>query len=58
MSHKMAGLAKLHKSLPLVAKAHSGLRQLMTSKNPFKSDEKCFLSHLKSSFCSQDIQTF
>ena len=22
---------------------------------PFKNDEKCFLFHLKSSFCSQDI---
>ena len=24
----------------------------------FKNDEKCFLFHLKSSFCSQDIQVF
>ena len=24
----------------------------------FKDDEKCFLSHLKSSFCSQDIKVF
>ena len=24
----------------------------------FKSDEKCFLFHLKSSFCSQDIIKF
>ena len=23
--------------------------------NPFKNDEKCFIFHLKSSFCSQDI---
>ena len=25
---------------------------------PFRSDEKCFLFHLKSSFCSQDIYVF
>ena len=24
----------------------------------FKNDEKCFLSHLKNSFCSQDIYIF
>ena len=25
---------------------------------PFKNDEKCFLFHLESSFCSQDIYVF
>ena len=25
---------------------------------PFKNDENCFLFHLKSSFCSQDISIF
>ena len=30
---------------------------LLQSK-PFKNDEKCFLFHLKSSFCSQDIKLF
>ena len=36
--------------------ALSGLRQFLATESPFfKSDEKCFLFHLKSSFSSQDI---
>ena len=34
--------------------ALSGVRQFLETK-PFKNDEKCFLSYLKSSFRSQDI---
>ena len=38
--------------------AFSGLRQILATESPLmmlKNDKKCFLIHLKSSFCSQDI---
>ena len=34
-------------------KAHS--ETTLSNWKPFKNDEKCFLFHLKSYFCSQDI---
>ena len=57
--------AKVDKGVPLVVTCHPLLIvRLSTSKNicvicfiesPFKNNEKCFLFHLKSSFCSQGI---
>ena len=32
-----------------------GLRQFLTTEGSLENDEKCFLFHLKSSFCSEDI---
>ena len=36
----------------------SGLKQFSAIKSSLKMIKKCFLSHLKSSFCSQDISIF
>ena len=38
--------------------SHLPNKLLFASMTAFKNDEKCFLFHLKSSFRSQDIQTF
>ena len=43
------------KQRPRFKGALSGLRQFLASESPLKKGEKCFLFHLKSSFCSQDI---
>ena len=36
-----------------ILKAHS--ETTLSNWKPFKNDEKCFLFHLKSYFCSEDI---
>ena len=38
--------------------ALSGLRQFLATESPLKTMKDTFLFHLKSSFCSQDIQLF
>ena len=38
-----------------VLQAHSQVWEIFDNWKPFKNDGKCFLFHLKSSSCSQDI---
>ena len=51
--------ANLIKKFKIVSlKAHSQLETIFGHWKPFENGEKCFLFHLQSSFCSQDIYLF